>query len=304
VQLSLRSLTSARRRPGLTAAVFLLPFMLLFVVFRIGPVLAALILSFTNYDGVTVPKAIGTTNYGAILFGKDAASRLFWTSLGNTLYYTFGQVAFETVIGLGLAVLVNIKMLKAKTVWRVMYYVPVVTSAVASSMIWLWLYNPQSGLFNAVLKGLGLPGQTWLSNPALAMPSVIAMAVWQGAGWSMVIYLAGLQGIPASLYEAATIDGANSRQQFWYVTLPLLMPVTLFVILMGCISNLQMFSQVYVMTQGGPLNTTLTVTYHMWEYGFRFFRIGYASAMSFLLFLVILAISVLNSRIFGGNVEY
>lgn len=293
-----------RGRVGLVAFLFLLPFMLLFVVFRAGPVLAALALSFTTYDVLSPPKWIGISNYANILFGTEAATRLFWRSTTNTLYFTAGQVTFEMVSGLALAMLVNSRLLRGKALWRVFFYVPVVTSLVASSMIWLWLYNPQIGLLNAMLQGLGLPGLKWLGDPKLAMPSIILMAAWQGAGWSMVIYLAGLQGIPHSLYEAARIDGANSWQQFWKLTLPLLAPVTLFIVVMSCITDLQVFSQMFVMTEGGPLNTTMTVTYHMYLSAFRFYRLGYASAMSFLLFLAILGISVLNTRIFGGRVEY
>jgi multiple sugar transport system permease protein len=283
---------------------FLLPFMLLFVVFRAGPVLAALALSFTSYDVLSPPRWAGLSNYANILFGTEAATRLFWRSTVNTLYFTAGQVAFEMICGLTLAMLVNARLLRAKAMWRVLFYVPVVTSLVASSMIWLWLYNPQIGLLNTVLQGLGLPALQWLGDPKLAMPSIILMAVWQGAGWSMVVYLAGLQGIPESLYEAACIDGASSWQQFWKVTLPLLAPVTLFIVTMSCIGALQVFSQVFVMTEGGPLNSTMTVSYHMYLSAFRFYRLGYASAMSFLLFLVILVISVLNNRVFGGRVEY
>jgi len=297
-------LSFRRWKNGFTAFAFLLPFMLLFVVFTLGPVLAALILSFTQFDAINPPKWVGLANYQSVLFSNEAATKLFWKSLGNTLYYTVAQVGLELICGLSLAMLVNAKLLKAKSVWRVIFYVPVVTSVVVSSLIWMWLYNPQSGLFNMLLQSVGLPRLSWLSDPQLAMPSIILMAVWQGAGWSMVIYLAGLQGIPESLYEAARIDGASSRQQFLYLTLPLLMPVTLFVVIIGCIAGLQVFSAVYVMTQGGPLNATITVTYQMWQNAFRFFRLGYASAMSFLLFLVILAISVLNNRVFGGRVEY
>lgn len=293
-----------RRGSGWIAFLFLTPFLLLFVIFRAGPVLASLLLSFTNYDALSSPRWVGIANYRDILIGTEAATRLFWKSVGNTLYFTAGQVGLEMITGLALALLVNARILRAKAVWRTAYYIPVITSAVAASMIWLWLYQPQAGLLNIILQSLGLPRLGWLSDPRLAMPSVILMAVWQGAGWSMVIYLAGLQGIPESLYEAARIDGATATQQFLHVTLPLLAPVTLFVVIISCISALQVFSQVYVMTQGGPLNATTTVTYQIWTNAFRFYRLGYASAMSFLLFLVILAISIVNNRVFGGSVEY
>jgi ABC-type sugar transport system permease subunit len=286
------------------AFLFLLPFLLLFVVFRIGPVLASLALSFTEYDGLSRPVWIGFDNYHNILFGTEAASRLFWQSVFNTLYFTAGEVGLEMILGLSLAMLVNARFLRAKALWRAAYYLPVVTSLVAASMIWLWLYHPQAGLLNQALTMLGLPPLKWLTEPRQAMPSIILMAVWQGAGWSMVIYLAGLQGIPDTLYEAAKIDGASPWAQFRFVTLPLLAPVTLFVVIISCISALQVFSQVFVMTQGGPLNATTTVTHQIWINGFRFFRLGFASAMSFLLFLVILVISVVNNWLFGGEVEY
>ena len=294
----------SRRRPGLIAALFLLPFMILFVAFRVGPILASLALSFTAFDGITKATWVGLGNYQNILFGSEANTRLFWKSVVNTLYFTVGQVGLEMITGLALALLVNSKLLRAKSVWRVFYYIPVVTSAVAISMVWVWMYHPQAGLMNAILQGLGLPRSAWLSDPLLAMPAIIVMAVWQGAGWSMVVYLAGLQGIPESLYEAARIDGASSWQQFTRVTLPLLSPVTLFIVIIGCISALQVFAQVFVMTGGGPLNATITVTYNIWQQGFRHLRMGYSSAMSFLLFLIILAMSVLNNQVFGGSVEY
>jgi ABC-type sugar transport system permease subunit len=295
---------AGRTNQGLMAFLFLLPFVLLFVVFRAGPVVASLVLSFMEYDGLSRPVWIGLANYENILFGTEAATRLFWQSVANTLYFTVGEVGLEMVTGLSLAVLVNSRLLRARPLWRTAYYLPVVTSLVAASMIWVWLYHPQAGLFNQVLQMVGLPRLKWLSDPNLAMPSIILMAVWQGAGWSMVIYLAGLQGIPETLYEAAKIDGATAWQQFRYLTLPLLAPVTLFVVIISCISALQVFSQVFVMTGGGPLNATTTVTHQIWINGFRFFRLGFASAMSFLLFLVILVISVVNNRLFGGSVEY
>lgn len=292
------------RGQGCTALVFLAPFLLLFVVFRAGPVLASLALSFTHYDGLSRPTWAGLQNYQNILFGTEAATRLFWISVGNTVYYTVSELLLEMVIGLTLALLVNARLLRAKALWRSVYYLPVITSAVAASMIWLWIYNSQAGLLNLLLQGLGLPRFSWLGDPRLAMPSIVVMATWGGAGWSMVIYLAGLQGIPLSIYEAARIDGATAWQQFWHITLPLLRPVTLFVVIMGCIANLQMFSQAFIMTNGGPLNATITVTFEIWNNAFKFSRLGYASAMSFLLFLVIFGASLLNNRLFGGGVEY
>ena len=243
----------------------------------------------------------GVTAYSELILGLPGETcESFCRGVGALL--EAGQ--HRTINVYGFELLVNSKLLRAKSVWRVFYYIPVVTSAVAISMVWVWMYHPQAGLMNAILQGLGLPRSAWLSDPLLAMPAIIVMAVWQGAGWSMVVYLAGLQGIPESLYEAARIDGASSWQQFTRVTLPLLSPVTLFIVIIGCISALQVFAQVFVMTGGGPLNATITVTYNIWQQGFRHLRMGYSSAMSFLLFLIILAMSVLNNQVFGGSVEY
>lgn len=278
--------------------------MLRFVVFSIGPILAGLALSFASYDALSPPKWVGIANYANILFGTEESTHIFWRSVVNTMYFAVGQVGLEMISGLALALLANARLLRAKTMWRIFFYTPVITSTIASALIWLWLYNVQVGLFNTILTGLGLPTLRWLVDPKLAMLCVIIMSTWAGAGWSMVVYLAGLQGIPESLYEAARIDGANGWQQFWKVTLPLLMPVTFFIVIMGFIGSLQVFGQVYVMTQGGPIGATMTITYHIYNTAFQYYRLGYASAMSFLLFLLILFFSVLNYRFFGGRVEY
>ena len=209
----------------------------------------------------------------------------------------------EMGVGLALALLVNIKI-RMRNFFRTAFYMPVVTSFVAVSMIWMWLYHPQMGLFNYFLQVVGLPSQKWLRDPNWAMPCIIVMSAWHGVGWSMVIYLAGLQTIPQSLYEAGQLDGATKWQSFWYITLPCLKPTTLFIVVMGCITNLQVFTQVYVLTQGGPLNSTVTVTYQIWENSFRFFRMGYGSAMSFILLLIILGISLVNQKFFGEEIEY
>jgi multiple sugar transport system permease protein len=284
------------------AFLFLTPFIATLLVFRIIPIFSALYLSFTNYDAISAPKWIGYLNYKEVFGNSTGESRLFWQSVLNTLYYTAGEVAGEMVIGLTLALLVNAK-LRGRNIYRVAFYMPVVTSTVAVSMIWLWVYHPDIGLLNQVLKGIGFPTYNWLSNPVLAMPSIIFMSVWQGAGWSMVVYLAGLQGIPENLYEAAMIDGANRWQSFRYVTLPSLRPVTLFIVVVSCIAALQIFTQIFVMTQGGPLHLTDTVTYRIWRNAFTYYRMGFASAMSFILFLIILVISIINERIFSREIN-
>lgn len=294
-----------KKGQGRVAFIFLLPFLTLLFLFRIIPVVSIFFLSFTSYDILSPPRWIGLLNFRELIFSSSAAARIFWVSVGNTLYYTAGQVSLEMIVGLALALLVNnITKIKARSLFTTAYYLPVVTSIVAISMIWLWLYQPQFGLFNYFLKKIGLPPQQWLADPHQAMPSVILVAVWQGAGWSMIIYLAGLQGIPQSLYESSKLDGANRWQTFWHITLPCLRPVTLFIVIMSCITALQVFTQIYVLTQGGPLNRTTTVGYYIWNNSFRFYRMGFGSAMALILFLVILTISLINQKFFGEEVGY
>ncbi len=294
-----------KKGQGRVAFIFLLPFLTLLFLFRIIPVVSIFFLSLTSYDILSPPRWIGLLNFRELIFSSSAAARIFWVSVGNTLYYTAGQVFLEMIVGLALALLVNnITKIKVRSLFTTAYYLPVVTSIVAISMIWLWLYQPQFGLFNYFLKKIGLPPQQWLADPRQAMPSVILVAVWQGAGWSMIIYLAGLQGIPQSLYESSKLDGANRWQTFWHITLPCLRPVTLFIVIMSCITALQVFTQIYVLTQGGPLNRTTTVGYYIWNNSFRFYRMGFGSAMALILFLVILTISLTNQKFFGKEVGY
>jgi multiple sugar transport system permease protein len=292
-----------RRKRGVIAFLFLLPFLLKFAVFMVIPVVSAFFLGFTRYDVLSPAQWVGLSNYVNIFTRAEAASSLFWTSVVNTVYFATGEVFLEMITGLALALLVNSRI-KLKNFFRAAYYMPVVTAMVAVSMLWLWLYQPQIGLLNSLLKAVGLPPQKWLTDPNQAMPSVILMAVWKGVGWSMIIYLAGLQGIPESLYEAGRIDGTNRWQSFRHITLPLLAPVTLFVVVISFISALQVFSQIFVMTQGGPLNRTTTVTYQIWLNAFRFYRMGFASAQSILLFFVILVISIINAKVFGEEIQY
>lgn len=292
-----------RKKQGFIAFLFLLPFIAFLFLFKIIPIISVFFLSFTSYDVISPPTWIGLLNYKELIFNLEYTSRSFWISIRNTLYYTGGQLFLEMGVGLALALLVNIKI-RMRNFFRTAFYMPVVTSFVAVSMIWMWLYHPQMGLFNYFLQVVGLPSQKWLRDPNWAMPCIIVMSAWHGVGWSMVIYLAGLQTIPQSLYEAGQLDGATKWQSFWYITLPCLKPTTLFIVVMGCITNLQVFTQVYVLTQGGPLNSTVTVTYQIWENSFRFFRMGYGSAMSFILLLIILGISLVNQKFFGEEIEY
>src|SRR5205823_2537897 len=262
--------------------------MLIFFVFTLLPVAYALYLSFTNYDVFTRMDWIGAANYQDVFDDE-----LFCRALINTATYTAWSIPLSMGIGLGLALLLNQK-LRGLGVYRTVYYVPVVTSMVAVAMIWLQLFDPLYGVISNALEAIGIKGIDWLGDPNLAMPSIIAVSVWKVIGWNMLIYLAGLQGIPDYLKEAAAIDGANRWQTLWKITLPLLQPTTFFIFVTSLIGAFQVFDVVYVMTGGGPANATTTLVHQIYNAAFKALDLGYAAAMSFVLFGNILALGVAN----------
>jgi ABC-type sugar transport system permease subunit len=266
--------------------------MVIFFVFTLLPVAIAAYLSFTNYDVFTKLDWIGVANYQDVFDDE-----LFYRALVNTATYTAWTIPLSMAIGLGLAVLLNQK-LRGLGIYRTVYYVPVVTSMVAVAMIWIQLFDPLYGVISNGLEGIGIKGIDWLGDPNLAMPSIIAVSVWKVIGWNMLIYLAGLQGIPDYLKEAAAIDGANRWQAFWKITLPLLTPTTFFIFVTSLIGAFQVFDQVYVMTGGGPLFHTDTLVTYLYQVGFLDFRSGYAAAISWVLFVLILLVSMLQLRLF------
>jgi multiple sugar transport system permease protein len=289
----------ATRRQALAGYLFVAPAMVIFFVFTLLPVAIALVLSFTNYDVFTKLDWIGGDNYGYALLEDE----LFRTALINTVVYTAWSVPLSMGIGLGLALLLNQK-LRGLGLYRTVYYVPVVTSMVAVAMIWLQLFDPLYGVISNGLEAIGLKGIDWLGDPNLAMPSIIAVSVWKVVGWNMLIYLAGLQGIPDYLKEAAAIDGANRRQTFWKITLPLLQPTTFFIFVTSLIGAFQVFDVVYVMTGGGPANATTTLVHQIYNAAFKALDMGYAAAMSFVLFGIILVVSLFSMRAIRGEVAY
>lgn len=287
---------SAERHAALSAWVFLSPALLLIAVFFFLPVLAALLLSFTDFDIYALGdlnrlRFVGLANYGQLL-----QSPLFWTALGNTLYFVVVGGPLSVAVSLGAALLVNSRLTRFPGLFRTAFFLPVVTTLVAVAMVWRYLYHPRYGLMNYGLSWLGIEPIDWLGDPVWAMPAIILMAVWKNFGFNMIIFIAGLQNIPPQLYEAARIDGANAWRQFRYITLPLLGPTFLFVALMTMIGYFQMFAEPYVMTQGGPANRTVSVVLLMYEEGFRWWNIGYASAAAFVLFALILAVTVLQLK--------
>ncbi len=277
------------RREAAWAYVFLLPNIIGFLVFTALAVVAAFGLSLTEWDLLTPPRFIGFANYQKLLTNDP----VFRQTMINTVYFVAGVVPLDILCALSLALLLN-RPIRAMTLYRAIYFVPVVTSLIAVAIVWQWLYHTEVGLVNFVLTRLGLPRVNWLGSTEWAMPAVILMSVWKAMGYYAVIFLAGLQGIPTHLYEAASIDGANGWQRFWRITLPLLSPTMFFVLVISMIQAFQVFGQIFIMTRGGPGNATNTIVYFIYNNGFVWIRMGYAAAASWILFAIIFAITALQ----------
>ena len=288
--------TKASRREAIAAFLFLLPNILGFVIFTAGPVLASLGISLVNWNLLNPPTWLGLDNYVTLFQDAD-----FWASLRATVYYTLGSVPLGIVLSLALAIALNQKI-RGISIYRTVYFIPVVSSLVAVSLMWRWMYNPTSGILNYALDRifafmhLHISPPDWLQSTTWAMPAIIIMSVWKGLGYNMVIYLAGLQGVPISLYEAAEMDGATGWRKFRHITLPLLTPTTFFVLIMSFISSFQVFEQAYIMTAGGPARATVTTVYYIYQNGFQWYKMGYASAVAWVLFAIILALTMLQWR--------
>ncbi len=274
-----------------SAWLFLLVPGVLFLVFMALPIAIALVLSLTDYAIVGDFDWLGLQNYAEI-----AVDPFFWIALRNTAYYTVLYVPAGLVVALGTALLLNRRQ-RAVRIFRTLFYIPVVASTVATATIWFWMLNPQNGLLNVVLGWFGIDGPAWLYESQWAMIAIVMMSVWAGFGANMIIFLGGLQGVPGELYEAARLDGANAWQQFRYVTLPSLTRTTFLVSTLLIIGAFQVFDQAYVLTKGGPGNSTVTMVYYIYNKGFGALEMGYASALSFILFLIILVFSLVNARL-------
>jgi len=288
--------TNLKRYQEKMAFLFIAFPMVLFFIFMALPAISAIYFSFTNYDIISRNDWVGLYNYKKLI-----QDEMFFLTLKNILYYIVLAVPLTVICSLGLALLLNRKI-KGIALFRAIYYAPVVTSAIAASTIWLWLLNPIYGLVNQVLGYFGIPGPTWLANSSTAMISIVIVVLWQTVGVNMIIYLAGLQGVPSDLYEAARVDGANTFQCFRYITLPLLKFATFFVSTMAMIGAFQLFDQAYALTRGGPANSTLTPVFLIYNNGFGNLRMGYASAQAFVLFVIIFAFSFINMRIHRESV--
>lgn len=267
---------------------FLGPSLIVIFVFFFLPVIAAFAMSFTDFDIYS----LGNFNYlrvtGFDNYKKLLDEPLFWTALKNTFYFVVVGGPLSVAASLGAALLLNSKLIKYKSIFRMIYFLPVVTTLVAVSIVWRYFYHPRFGLLNYILSFIGLGPFDWLGDPNLAMPAIIILAVWKNFGYNMIIFIAGLQNIPEDLYEAASIEGATAWQKFKHITIPQLAPTTLFISVITMIGYFQLFAEPYVMTQGGPLNSTLSIVLYMYQEGFRWWNIGYSTAIAFALFIIIL----------------
>lgn len=277
-------------RRALTYALFLGPSVVGVAVFLVGPILASLVLAFMNWDLLTPPRFAGLANFQALLQDPE-----FWAALQHTLTFLAGYIPLVMLLGLLVAVALN-NHIPGQGLYRALFFLPVVTAWVAVALVWKWLLNPSYGLVNNFLGLWGLQGPAWLFDPNWAMPAVILTSVWKDTGFVMAILLAGLQGIPREYYEAASIDGASGPQKLHYVTLPLLAPALLFALTISLINSFQVFDQVYVMTGGGPAGATTVLVERIVKNAFSYSRMGYAAAMSWVLFVLIFLTTLLLSR--------
>ncbi|MCY3834664.1 MAG: sugar ABC transporter permease [Chloroflexi bacterium] len=282
---------------SLNAWIFVAPWILGFILFTGGPILASLVISFTEWDIVNPPVWAGLGNYELML--RDP---LFFQSLKVTTLYALVAVPLQIVVGLFIAILLNTKI-RLIGLYRTLFYLPAVLPIVSVAVMWRWILSRDWGLINWFLSLFGVYGPGWLSEPEWALPALILMSLW-GVGSGMLIYLAGLQGIPTDLYEAAKVDGAGAWASFVYVTLPMISPVILFQLVVGLIAAFQVFAQPFIMTQGGPQNATLFYLLHLFRNAFEFFRMGYASALSWVLFIYIAVLTVLIFRFSAAWVFY
>ncbi len=273
---------------------FLAPWFIGFLLFTFYPLAASFVYSFSEYHSKKPLVWVGLENYQAMFTDK-----LFWKSLWNTLYMVIFAVPITLISSFLCAVLLNLKV-SGQSFYRVIYFLPSIVPTVASTLLWLWILNPQAGLVNTLLRHLGIPGPNWLSDPNWSKPSLILLGMW-GMGSTIVIYLSGLQDVPVSLLEAAELDGANWLQRLRYITIPMVSPITLFNLITGMIFMFQYFAQAYVFrgTQGMgyPLNSTLFYSVYLFQAGFQYLKIGYASAMAWVLFVIILVCTVLLLRV-------
>lgn len=276
-----------------TALLALLPSFVIFVVFTIYPIVHSFYLGFFDMSLLaSTRRFVGMNNYVNLLRNPT-----FQKAVVNTLRYTAGVVPIGIACSLVIAVLLN-NRLRLESFFRAAFFAPVITSMVAVAMVWSWMLEPNYGLINDLLFKIGITGPGWLTDPKWAMTSVVLLSIWKNLGYNMVIFLAGLQDVPVEVYESADIDGASELQKFFFMTIPMMKAPIGFAVIMSMIKSLQVFGQIYVMTGGGPANSTIVVVYYLYQQAFEFFRTGYGSAVAWVLFVIILLLTLVQNRIF------
>jgi len=287
-----------RRKESLVALGMLSVNLIGLVIFMVIPAIASIVISFTNWNMMNTPSFIGLANYKELI--SDA---LFWKTLKNTAVYVFWKVPVNVFISLVFAVLLNREMY-GRGIFRAIFFLPMVASSVSVALLWLPLFETSNGILNVMLNAVGLKGLSWIYSQETAMMSVVMVALWKEIGYYMVMFLAGLQGIPATYYEAAEIDGASPIHTFFQITVPLISPVTFFVFIISIIGSFQIFDLTTVLTAGGPANSTYTTIMYVYKAGFNFFRMGYASAISTILFVIILILTTIQNKLSEAWVNY
>lgn len=280
-------------------AVAIVPCVLYYALFSGFPILFALYLSVQSWSLIDEPEFVGLGNYVKVLTDDP----VFFMGLKNTAVYAVGTVLIGMVLALFVALLIN-NLKRGTGVFRTIYFLPVVTSMVAASVVWRWLYQGQFGLFNQILSLLAMSKIPWITSPKYALPSLMAMSIWKGLGFTAVLFMAGLQGIPSTFYDAAQIDGANRWKTLVHITIPLLQPTIVFVLITGFIGAFQAFTEMFIMTRGGPMYSTTTIVMHLYERAFEYFQMGYASAVAFILFAIIIGLTVIQLRLTRTGWEY
>lgn len=286
------------RQETRTFYAFIAPWAIGFLAFTAGPILASLYFSFTDYNVTTPPLFVGLGNYST-LFRHDP---IFFTALGNTIYYVAFSVPIDIIVAFALALLLNLRV-RFLPLFRTLFYVPSIVPLVASVILWIWLLQPQWGLIDAILRLVGLPGPLWLADPAWAKPALVLMSAWS-VGGLMIIFLAGLQGIPEHLFEAAAIDGAGRWSKFRHVTIPMMTPTIFFTLIVTIIAQFQVFVQPFIMTNGGPVDSTLMYALYLYQQAWNYLHMGIASAMAWILLVIVLALTLLQFRLANRWVYY
>lgn len=299
-----RKMNPLARREAMAGLLFIAPVLLYFLVFQIAPMLIALFYSFTKWNMIKAPEWVGLANYRNLLFDRLLYPN-FWPSLWVTLKYVLWATPFALTIPLGLALLLN-REVKGDGFFKTAFYIPVVTAGVAVAAMWKWILDPQYGLLDLALSKLPLVGDKlahlhWLGERSTALPTLALMGVWGGIGYNVLIYLSQLKNIPVDMYEAGAIDGAVGWKRFWFITLPMMKPTVFFLMVTGLIGGFQVFDSMFLLTRGGPNDSTLTYVLSLYRHGFEYREMGTASAMSYILFIIILVVTLLQFKFVPQN---